>query len=503
MLWISVIAIQIALFVSGLFAYGSYDREDLGGSYLYWLSFGILLIISVSLILSKRFYSEGLPFFLVFSSMIYLGSPIADEIFLAPFIFFSLVYRRNQNRERRLELSKSYSWRSIASLLKIYDSLLVFIIVYAFIGIHTFDPRLVKQFIFCFLLLFARFRIFDLTQVILSPSSRVLLKHALLIALATNIIHGALQIFINPITSFGSVDGVLGIQTMAMLFPVPIVLFFLGYSSKASSVHLDMGKDYAFKILVLMSVLCLAFMSDSRSALIYVFASLFIMFPIRFSYRFKLGKWVFTMLCIFTLLIFLYFAGIYLYNDSSFLFIWLFNLLQSATGAIFSSQNDSGSIVQFSYKGYSYLAQSGDYGRQIIALHAFLYWISNPLSLALGSGDYSYYEAAKSSLDSISTSLTGNSFFLPPGFSLYSLGPFYPRPPSIGTFIVERGYLFVLLSLYYFLSLFLAFKRFIPAVLMILLFALPVISSFIFNYNDLLIFFMLMSPVSFFSLNDI
>jgi len=498
MLWLSVIIIELALMISGLSVYSTYDREGLGGGYIYGLIIIILVLISSGLIISKKFYQNALPFFLVFSSMIYLVTPIADEIFMAPIAIYALLFRNSENTKRRRDVQRLVRWKTIRSCLRVYDIVLIFMLIYGFIGLHTFDPRIIKQAFYYGILFIFRLRIFDLTYIVFAPSSINLIRKALLIGLGTNVFHGILQFSVNPTTPFGSVDGVLGIQSMSMLFPVPIILFFLANESKVNGKRINSESDYAFNIIVLTFMLFIAIMSDSRSALIYVIVSFLIILEPTLKGKLKYKSCLVGVSVVLSLVLLMCAFGSYIYNDIWYFFDWFYDLGSLIFQALFTSDSSEGNIARLSYKGYSVITQTGDYGRKVIAIHSLIHWLDSPLSLIIGSGDYSYYEVSKLGLDNISESLTGSPLILPPGFKFMSFGPFYVRPPTFGTIVVERGYTFAGLILFYGFKLIKEYRADFSIYSLVLLLSIPVISSFVFNFNDLLILMFMLSPISFF-----
>lgn len=447
-------------------------------------------------LINKKFLEIALPLTIGFSSAVYyLRFSFADEILAGSFLLAICLYKNSKIlKKQNIFLKNEYGS-------KIFNILILIIIYSAFIGLFNFDLRILKSLLFISILNIAWWQRKKIYAILFNFTGCYSVLVGFIIAIITNIIHGILQIFYNPlIFGFGSVDGALGIQGPQIGSAIPFLFIYLVLVQKKFQLtNLQLKKLDYLLYLISVLILALALITDSRTILIlYILPLLGYIFS-----RKGIGLIISKQKLLFSLALgsFLFFLlvslGSQLFDDYFFFINWIWTLIWKSLDPIINlfNQNSPSLYQDIEFRGIEIQSQRGDYGRIVFLLHGFLTPFLHPITIITGLGDYSFFNYAKDSLDKVSQFLSGDDFVNTIGYTIGdSPKLFFSKPPLLASIILEKGLIFTLLLFEYFRLIGKSIQKYCgflsSAIFLVCIFITLVVA----NIEDNLSLILLMSP---------
>ena len=451
------------------------------------------LLIFIFSLIKKDFLLTSFPLTLGLSSTIYyLRFSFADELLLGSLILSTFFCNYNSYLKKwdgKVNIYASNLFK-ILILLSIYSS---------FLGLFYRDIRIIKSILFVSFISLAWIQRRKIYSIVFNPKAPVYVLTGFCLALFTNIIHGLLQIFYNPlIFEFGSVDGALGIQGPQIGASIPFIFIYILLIQKRFILSkLEIRKIDNLLYCLSPLIIVIALITDSRTILLFYFFSIT-------SYLFSRGIWslkiskkiIWPIAILISTIGILIIIGNRLYDNSFYFLNWIFNLISTSFSSIIASFNQ-GEIesFEFIYQGNIMEGSTGDFGRKVFFIHGLLTPFLHPITILSGLGDYSFFVHAKESLDKISFFLSGEGFVNTLGYTIGDSAEIkFPKPPILANIILEKGLIFTILLFEYLRLIILSLiKSYGLLIASSLLFCI-VISFISTNFEDNLSLILLISP---------
>ncbi len=413
------------------------------------ISFIPPIFIFIFTTIKKKFILKCIPFTLGFSSVIYyLRFSFADEFLLFPLLLALLLYIKPRKcidySNNNMLASRTYS-----VLLKLY-------LFSAAIGITYKDIRIIKSIIFVIIINLMWTQRNKIYEIILNGYSCIWVLTGYICGIITNIIHGAIQINLDPLNYvFGKVDGALGIQGPQIGATLPFIFLYVILVKKKFITDSVENRIINNQIILLIPlVIIISLITDSRMIFV-LFVLCLVAYILAFYKRLENVSKSFLLyisIIITTSLITLIIVGIAVNDDSLTYIKWVGNLISSPLTLVkdILNINQDSLYVEFDYKGNQMSGSRGDYGRLVLFIHGLLTPILHPFSILTGYGDYSFFIFAEDSLNKVSQIISKEDFLNTLGYSIgTSTKIIYPRPPSFTSFMLEKGLIFTTLLISY------------------------------------------------------
>ncbi len=451
------------------------------------------LLIFIFSLIKKDFLLTCFPLTLGLSSSIYyLRFSFADELLLGSLILSTFFCNYNSYLKR---------WDGKVNIYasNIFKILIILSIYAAFLGLFYGDLRIIKSILFISVLTLAWIQRRKIYSIVFNPQAPIYVLIGFCLALITNIIHGLLQIFYNPlIFAFGSVDGALGIQGPQIGASIPFIFIYILLIQKRFVLS-ELLKRKIDNLMYILSplIVVISLLTDSRTILLFYFFSIT-------SYLFARGTWIlkiskkfiWTLAMLIFLLAILILVGDILFGDSLYFLNWIFNLMFTSFSSIlgFFNKGETGSY-DFIYQGNVMEGSKGDFGRKVFLLHGFLTPFLHPITIFSGLGDYSFFDHAKESLDKISFLISGESFVNTLGYTIGDSTEIkFPKPPIIGNIFLEKGLIFTILLFEYLRVIIVSLSKSYGLLIALSLLFCILISFISTNFEDNLSLILLFSP---------
>ncbi len=449
-------------------------------------------------LINKKFLEITLPLTIGFSSIVYyLRFSFADEILIGSFLIALCFYKNNI----MLEKSNQNFFNKNKYGSKIFNILILLIIYSALIGIFNFDLRIIKSLLFISVLQISWWQRKKIYGILFNFKASVYVLSGFTIAIATNILHGILQIFYNPLVfAFGSVDGALGIQGPQIGAGIPYLFIYLIVIQKKlqmNSMQLKKIDNLIFLLSTL--ILALALITDSRTVLLlYILPLLAYVFSRKgISIKISKQKLILSISSGSFLFFVLVSLGYQLFGDHFYFLTWIWTLIWKSLDPIINlfNQNNSELYQDFVYQGLEMQGQKGDYGRLVFLIHGIMTPLLHPITIFTGLGDYSFFNYAKDSLDKVSQFLSGEDFVNTIGYTIGdSTKLIFPKPPVLASIFLEKGLIFTLVLFEYLRLIGKSIYKYCGFLTAGICLACIFITFVVANFEDNLSLILLMSP---------
>jgi hypothetical protein len=359
----------------------------------------------------NSFHLNIFSYMLFASSVSCLGWTVLDELAII-FVAFALLFAMTRGVQALNNDNKDsiYLFSYLVTILIFFFTAISGLIFWGEIKAVRFILLFFALLILSWNLIFYEWKI---------PSKKELFSHLIKLGLIYYVLIlslGFLKIIIDPTFIFAKFRGLGGTSAMGALFPGIVLIPICFYVINSREFHeIKISTYFTLFLFFLCSLLM-----DARAGYLVIFLSLF-MLP--FSEGFRRTLYVFTIS-----------IGVVVLTSTIVLQqpLWIMDAIESSLGAftIEAGTRDN------AYYNQSYLDSKGDIGRFMFSYCAYKTAFSSPFSYLIGVGSYGFFENLSPCIEAFKT-----EYSLPDYTRNTALGGGMPRPPALGAWVIENGWI--------------------------------------------------------------